>query len=89
MSSNTPQELRFDDDVLRRVVQILQEALLTGVDCTDLLRQVRVIPAEGDEATLILSPAYREHVKNTHQKMLEQAEELKRQHANKTDKYVI
>lgn len=36
------QELKFADSIWHRVVQIVQEAMLTGVDCSDLLRQIRV-----------------------------------------------
>jgi hypothetical protein len=37
----------LNDDVWRRVVQLVQLAVLTGVDVTDYFRQVQVTPVEG------------------------------------------
>lgn len=66
-------DMKFADGVWHRVVQIVQEAMLTGVDCADLLRQVRVVPDETDSGTLILSIDYQKQVKEMHEKMLQQA----------------
>ena len=62
-------EQKLADGVWHRVVQIVQEAMLTGVDCADLLRQVRVQADEGDPSTLVLSPSYQKQVKEMHAKL--------------------
>lgn len=69
-------EMKFSDSVWHRVVQIVQEAMLTGVDCADLLRQVRVVSDPTDPNVLILSAEYQLQVKAMHEKMLQQAHEL-------------
>jgi len=69
-------EMKFRDSVWHRVVQIVQEAMLTGVECSDLLRQVRVVPDETDPSHLVLSPDYERQVKDMHEKMLKQAREM-------------
>lgn len=80
-------EFKFADSVWHRVVQIVQEAMLTGVDCADLLRQVAVVPDESDPNVLVLSSEYQKHVKATHQKMLNQAREI--QAAQAGNKFII
>ena len=75
-------ELKLADEVLQRLVQIVQEALLTGVDVSDILRQVRVVLFEDVDQSdglgvLVLSPAYVKQVKETYDAMLARAEELK------------
>ncbi len=69
-------EFKFADSVWHRVVQIVQEAMLTGVDCADLLRQVRVVPDSTDDHTLVLSIDYERQVREMHAKMLQQAREI-------------
>lgn len=79
--------MRFADSVWHRVVQIVQEAMLTGVDCADLLRQVRVVPDASDPNVLVLSADYQKQVKEMHEKMLQQAREM--QAAQTGNKYII
>jgi exoribonuclease R len=67
---------RFDDSVIARIVQILQEGMIMGVDVTDLMRQIRVEEATDGES-LVQTEAYRLQVKETHDKLLKQADELK------------
>ena len=69
-------ELKFADSVWHRVVQIVQEAMLSGVDCADLLRQVRVVADPQDHTSLVLSADYQLQVKTMHEKMLAQAKDL-------------
>jgi hypothetical protein len=54
-------QLKLSDDVLRRVLQLFQEAMLLGIDCTDLLRQISLVVSDDD--VLELSPEYAEVVK--------------------------
>jgi len=70
-------EFRLDDKVLMRFVQIFQEGMLLGVDCADIMRQIRleVDPDNGD--VLVLTSAYKEMVKDQHEKLLAQVATLK------------
>lgn len=79
--------MKFADRVWHRVVQIVQEAMLTGVDCADLLRQVRVVPDSSDPHVLVLSDEYEKQVKEMHIKLLQQARDM--QAAATGNKFVI
>lgn len=68
---------KFSDSVSMRLVQIFQEAIMTGVDGADLLRQVRLQADDSDPSTLVLTPEYKAQVKESHDKLEKQAEELK------------
>jgi hypothetical protein len=70
---------KIADSVWHRVVQIVQEAMITGVDCADLMRQVRVQVDSNDETTLVLTTEYEAQVLNMHKKYLEEIESLKTQ----------
>lgn len=80
-------EFKFSDSVWHRVVQIVQEAMLTGVDCADLLRQVRVVSDPSDSHVLILSVDYQRQVREMHEKMLQQAKDMASQQRN--NKFII
>lgn len=80
-------EKKFADSVWHRVVQIVQEAMLTGVDCADLLRQVKVVEDPNDPNTLVLSGGYQKQVKEMHEKMLQQARDL--QASQTGNKFII
>lgn len=67
---------KLSDNVLHRVVQIVQEAFLTGVDCADIMRQIEL--EEGAEhGTLELTEKYKQMVKAQHESMLKFVEEKK------------
>lgn len=51
--------LKLSDNLLARIVQILQEGLITGTDITDHMRMIRVDVCEGE---LQLSKEYLEQV---------------------------
>jgi hypothetical protein len=72
------QNLKFDDSVWYRVVQIVQEALLMNVDCVDLLRMIRV-QVEESSGDLVLTEEYQKQVENMHNKWLETAVNLQAQ----------
>lgn len=80
-------EKKFADSVWHRVVQILQEAMLTGVDCSDLLRQIRVVQDDADPNVLVLSSAYQAQVKSMHEKLLQNAREM--QEAQIGNKFIV
>lgn len=80
-------QMKIADSVWHRVVQIVQEAMLTGVDCGDLLRQVRVVPDDTDSHVLVLSADYEKQVKEMHAKLLQQAREI--QAASGANRFVI
>mgnify|MGYP003453345990 CR=1 FL=1 len=67
---------KLSDGVSFRLIQIFQEAILTGVDGADLLRMVRVQSSEDDPETLELTPEYVQQVKDGYDRLLKQAEEL-------------
>lgn len=66
---------KIADEVWYRIVQIIQEAMLEGIDCADLLRMVRVV-ASDTTGELVLTDEYKQSVKEMHEKLLEQAKEL-------------
>lgn len=68
---------KLADSVSARLVQIFQEAMLTGVDGADLLRQVRLEVDDNDSCTLVMTHAYKEQVKSMHKKLEEEAEVLR------------
>ena len=70
-------KFRLADSVSARLVQIFQEAVLTGVDGADLLRQVRLNVDESEPDVLVLSQEYRQQVKESHEKLLKEAEILR------------
>lgn len=81
-----PQEHALADAVWHRVVQVVQEAMLTGVDCSDLLRQIRLVPTD-DPTVMTLSPGYLRQVKASHEKMLDKARELSA--SQETKRFII
>lgn len=76
-------KFKFADSVSMRLVQIFQEAIMTGVDGADLLRQVQLVPDESDPHVLVLSPEYQQQVRETHAKLEAQAQELQAQRGPK------
>ena len=67
---------RFSDDVIARIVQILQEALIMQTDVTDLLRTLLVdVPAEGDK--LELNVKYMEAVNRGYKELEQRVETMK------------
>jgi hypothetical protein len=74
---------KLSDNVSMRLVQIFQEALMTGVDGADLLRQVRLQVDDSEQDTLVLTPEYKKQVSEVHEKLETQARELQRARAPK------
>lgn len=68
---------KLNDSVWHRVIQIVQEAMITGVDCADLMRQVEVTQDSSQDNVLTLSPEYEQRVQEHYAKMLAEAEKLK------------
>lgn len=68
---------KFADEVWHRVVQIIQEAMLMGIDCVDLLRMIEVTHGEGNE--LVLTERYIQQVEQMHAKWLAEAERLQKE----------
>lgn len=80
-------QMRFADSVWHRVVQIVQESMMTGTDCADLLRQVRVVPDSTDPNVLVLTSEYEAQVREMHENMLRKAKEM--QAAMASERFVI
>lgn len=71
MENPSEKVLVIGDDVWNRVVQIVQEAMLTATDCTDLLRQVRV----SSNGTIVsLTAEYRKVISDNYTKMVAELE---------------
>lgn len=71
-----PQEFKLSDSVLMRVVQIVQEALFTGIDATDLMREIALQESDVTSGLLVMTDAYVELVKKSHEQLLARAVEL-------------
>jgi len=72
-------KFRFADSVSLRLIQIFQEAILTGVDGADLLRQVRLCVDEDDDSLLVQDPEYVQQVKEGHDRLVAEARRLQGQ----------
>lgn len=82
----TRRVFRLSDSVSLRLIQIFQEAIMTGVDGADLLRMVRVEASDDDDSALVLTPEYKLSVEESFKKQLERAEQLRAGiHANPFD----
>jgi len=82
--------MKFSDSVIGRIAQIVQEGMLLGVDVVDLMRQVEVEPVNNidGEPELELTPAYSQMVREHHNKLLREAEELKAENAQTQNVFV-
>lgn len=76
---NENEVFKLDDEVLHRFVQIFQEALLLGIDVSDIMRQVRLVRVEN---ALFLDPQYKNEVKDQHETLLKDAEKIKEELMN-------
>ena len=61
--------MKLDDSVLVRIVQIIQEAMLTGTDCGDYMRLIELETSENDK--LVLTQNYVDTVKKEHNDLVE------------------
>ena len=73
------QQLQLADSVIARVVQILQECMLLGIDACDLFRMIRLIPDEENTTQLVLTPEYEKQVESMHEAWLSKAETLQKE----------
>ena len=76
-------KFKFTDAVSMRMVQIFQEALITGCDGADLLRQVEVEVSSEDPSMLTLTEAYVKLVDRSYEELVKRAQELEKNHAQK------
>jgi hypothetical protein len=66
---------RLDDMVIARIAQVLQEALVTGVDIVDLLRGMELTEdSAGDK--MVLTETYVEKINAEYERLAEMAKEL-------------
>jgi hypothetical protein len=63
--------VRFSDEVIAKVAQVLQVAILTGTDIVDNLRSMRLV-VKGDE--LVCDPDFLETFEQNIQSMIAEAE---------------
>lgn len=70
--SEPNKEFKISDEVWMRVVQIVQEGMITMTDVVDGLRMVRVTPdAEGNN--LVLTEQYRKAFKEMQEQLVREA----------------
>ena len=69
--------MKLSDQVLMRLVQVVQEAMLMGVDCADIMRQIDVVVDPDNQSQLVLSDDYIKMVREHHVKLVAEAERLK------------
>lgn len=69
--------MKLADSVLHRIVQIVQEGMLMGVDVADIMRQVELRPDASDPHVLVLTEEYKEMVQKQHESLLKFVEEKK------------
>ena len=63
------------DTILARIVQIVQEGVLTNTDVSDLMRQIKVTTTENN--TLQLTPEYIQQVKDNYQRVIDEYQQNK------------
>jgi hypothetical protein len=68
-------EFRLSDNVLRRIVQIIQEGFLTGTDVVDHMRLIKVQQSKEEPDQLELTQEYVEYVEKTHEQLLQFAKD--------------
>jgi hypothetical protein len=73
----------LSDQVIARIAQIIQEAMMLGIDAVDLLRQIKM-KEDGATNTLVLTDDYKRTVKAMHDKLLEDAERLQQQQSTQS-----
>jgi len=78
---------RLADSVSMRLVQIFQEAMMTGVDGADLLRQVRLELDESDPTSLVLTREYTQQFTEALKKL--EAEALTQHTARQSTKLIV
>ena len=68
--------MKLSDNVLVRIVQIVQESMLMGIDCADIMRQIDVVIDPDDHNQLVLSDEYVKMVREHHEKLVAEAQAL-------------
>lgn len=63
--------MKLDDSVLVRIVQIIQEAMLTGTDCVDYMRLIELEDSGKDDGKLVLTQQYTDTVQKEHNDLIE------------------
>ena len=74
--------VKFSDEVISQIAQLLQVAMLTGTDIVDNLRTLRMVV---DNDTLVSDPNFSETFQENIQSMLIQAAELRAQASTETE----
>jgi hypothetical protein len=66
---------KMSDNVIGRIAQIVQEALLLGTDAVDLMRQIELEVSESGD--LEMTSEYVRSVQDMHKKLLDEADRLR------------
>lgn len=71
------QTFRMSAEVVARIAQMLNEAILLQIDITDNLMTLELEPGELEPNKLVLTAAHKQGVENMHEKLIKKLEELK------------
>ena len=71
--------MKFSDNVISRIAQIVQEGMLLGLDVVDLMRQIEVEPVNLVNGTteLELTTEYSRNIREHYENLLNDAEKIK------------
>lgn len=67
-------KFRFSDQIIARILNVIQEAMIAGVDVLDLFRQMQMKPADGDPHELVLTDEYTKVVDKWHAEIVRELE---------------
>jgi hypothetical protein len=79
---------KISDEVWYRVVTIIQEAMIMGIDCVDLFRMIELTTKDDDDQNLYLTKEYKNNVEKMHEKWLQEAERIRQQNNTESNKLV-
>lgn len=68
--------LRLSDEVIARLVQIIQEAMLTQTDCVDHIRLMRLQPSAANPDVIVPTPEYLKWVNDDYERLAAEGERL-------------
>lgn len=70
-------EYKLSDEVIARIAQCLQEAILLSVDVTDTLRMMRMCEDEDASGNLYLTSEYKKNIQTNYDRLLARAQKMK------------
>lgn len=68
---------KLNDELIYKIAQLIQLAMLTGTNVVDHMRQLRVEESSEFPESLVLTPEYKEYFDKVLQVMLDEVNEIK------------